>query len=153
MNFAPSLPQARARWRQSLYPYLLLSLASFLWAGNWIVGRAVRDAMPPLALTFWRWAVAALLLAPVALPRLAGKGALLRRHGWLLFLLGLSGVALFQAFVYTGLRYTASVNGVLMNSAAPLFIILIARLLDGTRVTPRQLLGIARCLSSVSSSS
>jgi drug/metabolite transporter (DMT)-like permease len=143
MNFAPSLPQARARWRQSLYPYLLLSLASFLWAGNWIVGRAVRDAVPPLALTFWRWAVAALLLAPVALPRLAGKGALLRRHWLLLFLLGLSGVALFQAFVYTGLRYTTSVNGVLMNSAAPLFIILVARLLDGTRVTPRQLLGIA----------
>jgi drug/metabolite transporter (DMT)-like permease len=143
MNFAPSLPQARARWRQSLYPYLLLSLASFLWAGNWIVGRAVRDAMPPLALTFWRWAVAALLLAPVALPQLAGKGALLRRHWRLLFLLGLSGVALFQAFVYTGLRYTTSVNGVLMNSVAPLAIILVARLLDGTRVTPRQLLGIA----------
>ena len=143
MNFAPSLPQARTRWRQSLYPYLLLALASLLWAGNWIVGRAVRDAMPPLALTFWRWAVAALLLAPVALPRLAGKGAVLRRHWRLLFLLGLSGVALFQAFVYTGLRYTTSVNGVLMNSAAPLFIILVARLLDGTRVTARQLLGIA----------
>jgi drug/metabolite transporter (DMT)-like permease len=143
MDFAPSLPQARARWRQRLYPYLLLSLASFLWAGNWIVGRAVRDAMPPVALTFWRWAVAALLLAPVALPRLAGKGALLRRHWQLLFLLGFSGVALFQAFVYTGLRYTTSVNGVLMNSAAPLFIILVARLLDGTRVTLRQLLGVA----------
>ncbi len=129
--------------RAALYPYLLLTLASLFWAGNWIVGRAVRDSMPPVALTFWRWGVAALLLAPTALPRLAGKGAVLRRHWRVLFLLGLSGVALFQALVYAGLRYTTSVNGVLMNSAAPLFIILVAWIVDGERVTPRQLAGVA----------
>ncbi len=142
-NLAPTLPQTRATWRGRAYPYLLLSLASLFWAGNWIVGRAVRDAMPPLALNFWRWAVAALLLAPVALPRLAGKGAVLRRHAGLLFLLGFTGVALFQALIYTGLRYTPAVNGVLMNSASPLFILLVAWRLDGERVTPRQLLGVA----------
>jgi drug/metabolite transporter (DMT)-like permease len=108
-----------------------------------VVGRAVRDVMPPLALNFWRWAIAALLLAPLALPRLVGKGAVLRRHALLLLLLGLTGMALFQALIYTGLRYTASVNGVLMNSASPLFIILVAWLVDGERVTPRQLLGVA----------
>jgi drug/metabolite transporter (DMT)-like permease len=99
--------------------------------------------MPPVALTFWRWGVAALLLAPVALPRFAGKGAVLRRRWRVLFLLGLTGVALFQALVYAGLRYTTSVNGVLMNSAAPLFIILVAWLVDGERVTPRQFAGVA----------
>lgn len=130
-------------WRRSIYPYLLLSLSSLFWAGNWVVGRAVREAMPPLALDFWRWAVAALLLAPVALPRIAGSATALRRHWLLLFLLGFTGVALFQALIYTGLRYTSSVNGVLMNSASPLFIVLVAWLLDGERVTPRQLLGVA----------
>lgn len=143
MTSAPSLSRdRRAIWWRGIYPYLLLSLAALFWAGNWVVGRAVREAMPPLALNFWRWLVAALLLAPVALPRLAGKGAALRRHRLLLFLLGFTGVALFQALIYTGLRYTASVNGVLMNSASPLFIILVAWLLDRERVTPRQLLGV-----------
>jgi drug/metabolite transporter (DMT)-like permease len=139
---APSRADRRAGWRRA-YPYLLLALASLFWAGNWIVGRAIRDAMPPLALNFWRWVVAALVLAPVALPRLAGKGAVLRRHAGLLALLALTGVVLFQALIYTGMRYTASVNGVLMNSAVPLFILLVAWRLDGERVTARQLLGLA----------
>lgn len=144
MSVAPPLPQdRRAIWRASVFPYLLLSLASLFWAGNWIVGRAIRDTMPPVALTFWRWSIAALLLAPIALPRLAGKGGVLRRHWLVLFLLGLTGVALFQALIYTGLRYTTSVNGVLMNSASPLFIVLVAWLADGETVTPRQLVGVA----------
>ncbi|HUH84909.1 MAG TPA: DMT family transporter [Stellaceae bacterium] len=120
-----------------------MATASLLWAGNWIVGRAVRDTIPPVALTFWRWSIAALLLAPLALPRLRGKGAVLRHHWRVLFLLGLTGVALFQGLIYTGLRFTTSVNGVLMNSAAPLFILLVAWLLDRERVTPRQMAGMA----------
>jgi len=141
---APSLPpDRRAIRRASVYPYLLLSLAALFWAGNWIVGRAIRDTVPPVALSFWRWAIAALLLAPIALPRLVGAGALLRRHWLVLFLLGLTGVALFQALIYTGLRFTTSVNGVMMNSASPLFIILIAWLIDGERVSLRQLIGVA----------
>jgi drug/metabolite transporter (DMT)-like permease len=144
MAAAPALPKndrlARVR---GLYPYLLLSLASFFWAGNWVVGRAVRDTMPPVALAFWRWGFAALLLAPVALPRLRGKLGLLGRHWRLLLLLSFTGVALFQALIYTGLRYTTSVNGVLMNSASPLFIVLVAWILDRDRVTLRQLGGVA----------
>ncbi len=144
MTVARRFPTARhAGWRTQLYPYLLLSLAALFWAGNWVVGRDIRDAMPPVALTFWRWAIAALLLAPVALPRLRGSGALLRRHWRVLLLLGFTGVALFQALIYTGLRYTTSVNGVLMNSASPLFIMLVAWLVDRERATQRQLLGVA----------
>jgi drug/metabolite transporter (DMT)-like permease len=119
-----------------------LALASLFWAGNWIVGRAVRDSMLPVALTFWRWAVAALLLAPMAMPRLRGQAALLRRHWRVLFLLSLTGVALFQALIYTGLRYTPSVNGVMMNSASPPFIMLVAWLIDRETVTARQLVGM-----------
>jgi drug/metabolite transporter (DMT)-like permease len=143
MSAASPLSQSRrARWRQSAYPYFLLALASLFWAGNWVTGRAVRGDMPPVALTFWRWAVAALLLAPIALPRLRGQAALLLRHWRVLFLLAFTGVALFQALIYTGLRYTTSVNGVLMNSASPLFIMLVAWLSDRERVTARQLFGI-----------
>jgi drug/metabolite transporter (DMT)-like permease len=140
-----AIPSAREREkaRAAIYPYLLLALASLFWAGNWVVGRAIRDTVPPVALTFWRWGIAALLLAPIALPRLRGAGAALRRHWRVLFLMGLTGVAFFQGLVYTGLRFTTSVNGVLMNSASPLFIILVAWALDRERVTWRQLAGMA----------
>jgi drug/metabolite transporter (DMT)-like permease len=120
----------------------LLALGMLFWAGNWIVGRGLREAIDPIALTFWRWLVAALALAPFALPQLAGKGAAIRRHAGLLALLSLFGVVLFQALVYHGLRSTTAVNGVLLNSSLPLFILLVAWVLDRERATLAQVAGM-----------
>src|SRR5690348_7772339 len=101
---APVRQDERARRHAAVLPYLMLSLTMLCWAGNWVVGRAVRGVMPPVALTFWRWSIAALLLAPFVLPRLRGKGPLLREHWRVLVILGFTGVALFQFLIYFGLR-------------------------------------------------
>lgn len=114
-----------------------------IWSVNWVLGRAVRDDIPPVALTFGRWAISAICLAPLAIPRLKGKRAVLKRHAGLIAALGFLGVGFFQAVVYTGLRYTGTINAVLVNSVAPMFIIAIAWIIDGDRVSPRQLLGMA----------
>jgi len=140
---ASPLPEDRHAARRSMVlPYLLLTLCSLIWAGNWVVGRAVRDSLPPAALAFWRWTIAALILAPIVLPRLKGKGHLLLRHWKVLALLGGTGISLFQFLIYTGLRYTNAVNAMLMNSAMPLFMVLVAWLIDGHKVTPRQVAGM-----------
>ena len=125
-----------------LSAFLLLSLATLLWAGNWIAGRALRDAFDPVTLNFWRWVIAVLVLAPWALPALRGKGALLREHAGILLLLSASGIALFHSLVYLGLRTTTTVNAVLINCSLPLFILLCAWALEGERATWRQLAGI-----------
>jgi drug/metabolite transporter (DMT)-like permease len=139
---APVRQDERARRHAAVLPYLMLSLTMLCWAGNWVVGRAVRGVMPPVALTFWRWSIAALLLAPFVLPRLRGKWPVLRQHWRALVILGFTGVALFQFLIYFGLRLTTSVNGMLMNSAMPLFILVIAWLVDRDTVSPRQLAGM-----------
>jgi drug/metabolite transporter (DMT)-like permease len=137
----PAIGSARARVKL-LLPYGGIIVTTLCWAGNWMVGRAIRGEMPPIALNFWRWTVALAVLAPFALPRLAGKSEILRRR-WLLILgLAATGVVAFQVLAYTGLRTTATVNAVLLNSAAPLFIILFTWLVDGDRVSPRQLAGM-----------
>jgi drug/metabolite transporter (DMT)-like permease len=128
---------------EAALPYVLLALAALFWAGNWIIGRAVREDMPPVALAFWRWAPATLLLAPLAWPHLAGKAPVIRRHLGLLTLLGASGVALFTIFVYVGLQTTTTVNAVILNSSVPLFVIPFAWALERERVTRRQILGTA----------
>jgi drug/metabolite transporter (DMT)-like permease len=128
--------------RAAILPYLLLALASLLWAGNWIVGRAVRDLFPPIALNFWRWLPVVVLLAPVALPRLRGKGAVVRANLGLLLALGGFGVVLFTCLVYEGLQTTTAVNATLLNSSLPLFMILCSWALEGDRTTPRQVLGM-----------
>ncbi|MGQ0545572.1 MAG: DMT family transporter [Betaproteobacteria bacterium] len=122
--------------------FALLALVMLLWAGNWVLGRALRDAIDPLALNFWRWAIAALAIAPFALPQLAGAGPVIRRNAGLLVALSFTGVVLFQTLVYVGLRSTTTVNGVLLNSSQPLFILLCSWVLERERATLRQVAGM-----------
>lgn len=129
------------RWR-ALLPYAALTVTMLCWGGSWVVARAIRADMPPVALNFWRWTVTLLILAPFALPRLRGEGAVLRRHWRLLAGLGGSGVLMFQVLAYLGLQSTTAVNAVVMNSAAPVFIIICSWLIDRDHASPRQIAGM-----------
>ena len=132
-----------------LSAFLLLALAMLLWAGNWIAGRALRDAFDPLTLNFWRWLIAVLVLAPWALPALRGKGELLRRHAGILLLLSATGIAVFHSLVYLGLRTTTTVNAVLINSSIPLFIVLCSWILERERASSRQIAGMLVSLAGI----
>ena len=121
--------------------FAFLALANLLWAGNWVIGRALRDALDPVSLNFWRWVIAVVVLAPFALPGLAAKREVIRRHAAILALLAVLSVSIFQSLVYLGLQSTTAVNAVLINCAGPLFILLFAWLIDGERASLRQLAG------------
>jgi drug/metabolite transporter (DMT)-like permease len=130
-------------------PWTLLVLASLIWAGNWVVSRGIRETMPPLALTFWRWLPVALLLAPIAVPALRGRWRLLVEHWRILLLLSGCGVAAFTACVYLGLQTTETVNAVILNSSLPLFTLLCSWTIDRERATGRQLAGLAVSLAGI----
>jgi len=140
---ATPIDDTRLNWRQAAYPYALLILTNFFWASNWVVGRGVHEAFPPVALSFWRWIIAASVLAPFALPRLKGKWHLVRSH-WLLFLiLGGTGVATFQSIIYIALNYTTAVNATILNASSPLVMVLMVWAIEGQPATLRQWLGMA----------
>ncbi len=132
-----------------LSAFLLLALANLFWSGNWIAGRALRDAFDPVTLNFWRWVVAAVALAPFALPGLRGKWALIRRHAGILLLLAFTGVAIFQTLVYLGLRSTLAVNAVLLNSSMPLFMLLCSWAIERERASPMQVAGMLISLAGI----
>lgn len=132
-----------------LSAFALLALANFLWAGNWVTGRALRDAFDPVSLNFWRWVVAAAALAPFALREVARKRAVIRRHAGILLFLALIGAALFQSMVYLGLRTTTAINAVLLNSSAPLFMLLVSWVLERERASLRQVFGILVSLAGI----
>ena len=123
--------------------FALLAAANLFWAGNWVLGRALREAFDPVSLNFYRWIIALIALAPFALPGLAAQRAVIRRDAGLLALLALLGVSVFQSLIYLGLQSTTAVNAVLINCAGPLFILLSAWAIDGERATLRQLGGVA----------
>jgi drug/metabolite transporter (DMT)-like permease len=122
--------------------FLLLALAMLFWAGNWVLGRALRAAFEPFTLNFLRWALATLILAPFALPALRAQAGVVRRHAGILVLLALAGVSLFHAMVYLGLRTTTTVNAILLNSSLPLFILACSWVLERERSTLPQVGGM-----------
>ncbi len=125
------------------HPYLLLTLTMLFWSGNMVLGRAIRDQVPPLTLAFWRWTIAFSLALPLALPHLRAQWPLLRR-GWKpLFVLGLIGVGGYNTFAYLALNYTPATNAVLINSVIPMATITLSWLFLGQRLRPVAWLGVA----------
>ena len=102
------------------HPYILLTLTTLFWSGNMVIGRAIRDDVPPLSLAFWRWAIALALTLPLALPHLRSQWPLLKRGWRAVIALGLLGVGGYNTLAYVALQYTAATNAVLLNSFIPI---------------------------------
>lgn len=128
------------------FPYLLLSLAILFWSGNFIVGRAVRVDIPPVALAFWRWAGASLLVFFLAWPHLKHDWEVVKRYWPILILLSIIGVASFNTLVYTGLQWTIALNAFLMQAMMPVLIIVMSFLLFQERISVRQTFGVVLAL-------
>ena len=119
-----------------------LSVGTVLvWSSGYVVGSVATRSMPPLAVTMWRFAVAAVLLAVVAV---------VRRERWpqpreALALLGV-GVPMFA--IQFGALYTAMAQGLsagttaLIACSSPLVVAAIGAVTGWERLRPSQWLGI-----------
>jgi len=130
-------------------PYLLLSLTSLFWSLNWVIGRAIVGHVTPLTLTFIRWVVAVGVMMPFAWPGIRAHWPLIRRNWKVILWLGFWGTGLHNAFAYVGLQYTTATNGVILNSAIPILIILLGWLVYRETITRLQTLGVAISLAGI----
>lgn len=130
-------------------PYLLLSLTSLFWAGNAIVGRAVAGQFPPVTLSFLRWAVAFVIVAPFAWRHLIADWKAIRRHLPLMVTVSIIGISTFNTLQYTALQYTTALNVLLLQSTGPLFVALWALIVLRARLTVTQALGIGASMLGV----
>ncbi len=139
---APPIPVRRFH----LNPYLLLTLTVLFWSGNMVLGRGIREDVPPLALAFWRWAIAFCLTLPFAWPH-RGQWRLLARGWKAVAVLGLLGVGGYNTFAYLALQSTTATNAVLLNSFIPVATIAISWAFLGKRLGPLEALGVLVSLS------
>ena len=111
----------------------LLALCMLIWAGSVVTGRAAAGQVPPALFTAVRWCGALVLALPFGWTHLRRDWAALRARWWVAAVLGFLGVALYNSLVYRGLHDTTAVNALLLQSAAPLLILVMAFLLFGQR--------------------
>lgn len=124
-----------------LPPYIFLVLATILWGGNFVIGRAVSGEIPPITLAFFRWCVAFLVFFPIAYKQVKADIHQFKKHWKVVLVLSITGVACFNTLVYIGVHYTTSINASLMNSLTPIFIYILAFLFLKSRVTRLQIVG------------
>lgn len=127
---------------------LLLATPPLLWAGNAVVGRLVVDIVPPMLLNFLRWAVAFVLLVPLA-PWVLRPGSPIW-PGWRRYaLLGLLGVGCYNSLQYLALHTSTPLNVVLVASTLPLWMLVLGRLFFGAQVNRAQLAGMLLSIAGV----
>lgn len=130
-------------------PYILLVLATLLWGGNFVIGRAVSGDIPPLTLAFLRWCVAFIIFFPIAFRQLKREWRILKKHWLIVIILSLTGVAAFNTLVYIGLHYTTSINASLMNSSTPIMIYILSFIFLKEKLSKFQLIGTVLSLCGV----
>ncbi|HEY8603896.1 DMT family transporter [Tsuneonella suprasediminis] len=128
--------------RAVLWPYATLCIVILFWSGNFIVGRAVNGVIPPFTLAFVRWTGALLAVLPFAWRHVVADKSILIDRWKTVVALGLTGVAAFNAFVYSGLHFTTASNGLLLQAAIPALVLVFNRLFFRDRASVLQIIGV-----------
>jgi len=92
-----------------IFYYLLLLATSLMWAGNIVISKTLVDHASPMTLTSLRWLIAVLSLIPIVWWK--EKKILPPRKALLpLFLMGITGVVLFNIFQFLAVERTTASN-------------------------------------------
>lgn len=126
---------------------VLLATAALSWAGNYVVGRAIAGDVPPVGLAVGRWAVAVLVLLPLAWRHLPRDWPLLRARWHYILVMGLLGAGMFGTLQYAGLQYTTAANGGLLSATSAVWIALAGVLMYADRLSAPQIAGLAISMS------
>jgi drug/metabolite transporter (DMT)-like permease len=127
---------------------LMLVIPPLLWAGNAIVGRMVHALVPPITLNFLRWAIALLILLPLA-GSIYRPGSGLWSHWRRFAVLGLLGVGLYNALQYLALQSSTPINVTLVGASMPVWMLFIGWMFFGAAVSHRQMAGAALSIAGV----
>ncbi|MEM7358318.1 MAG: DMT family transporter [Pseudomonadota bacterium] len=122
-------------------PYLLLFLATLIWAGNAVAGKIAVGHISPFLLTTLRWLLAVAIVLPLAARYLQRDWKEIEPHLVFLFLLGSTGFALFNNLMYLALTTTTALNVAIIQSSLPLFVFLLNFLLYRAATTGFQAVG------------
>lgn len=120
---------------------LLLLLTSFIWGGNFVIGKTLVGHASPMTLTTLRWAIAILFLFPLVLWKEkkffpTGKAILP------LIMMGISGVALFNLFQFWALEKTSATNVGLISTLNTISIAIFSSVFLKERLNILQLLSM-----------
>jgi len=126
----------------TVLPYILLTFCALFWAGSSVVGRHVAGEVPPMALNFWRWLLAFLIVLTWTSGELWRHRTLVLQKWKYISFLALSSAIGFGALHYVALQYTTAINGALFQGLMSICILISALIILGDRFGMREGIGV-----------
>jgi len=130
---------------------LCLALTTvIIWSGNYVVAKGISKEIPPISLAFYRWATASICIIPLAWKKFREDKAVLLQHKQYLFWVSITGIVIFNSFIYLAGHHTSAINLALIGTtAAPVFATVMAGIFLKERISPLRITGMVVCFAGV----
>ncbi|MBS1577766.1 MAG: DMT family transporter [Bacteroidetes bacterium] len=126
------------------------TLAALIWSGNFVLARGLYKQIPPIALGFYRWATASVLILPISIKYLRKDFPLLIQSWKIVLIASVTGISMFNTFIYIGSHYTSAINLALIgNTVSPIISVLLAAIFLKEKIDSLKATGIILCICGI----
>lgn len=122
--------------------YISLIFSMMLWSSNVLLTRANVGQIPPVGLAFFRWSIAAFILASFNYSAVFAHRHILIKEYKKVVVLALLGVTFYSSTIYTALQSTTAINANTIGSSGPLLTTLLVWFLLKEKTSALQIISI-----------
>lgn len=137
---------ARALYQR---PGLLLVLCALFWAGNAIAGQLAKGEITPMQLVLFRWIGVTAMMWPLFGAQVREHWPVARPKIFVIIAMAMMGFTVFNVLFYVASLETSGVNIGILQGSVPVFVLLGALAIHGTRISALQAAGVTVTLVGV----
>ena len=125
----------------------LAVITTIIWSGNYVIAKGISMEVPPVSLAFYRWALASICIAPFAFKKFKEEKQLILQNKQYIFWTALTGVTIFNTFIYLAGHYTSAINLALIGTtSSPVFITILAAIFLKEHISRPRVIGMVICI-------
>ncbi|WP_226374428.1 DMT family transporter [Virgibacillus alimentarius] len=111
-----------------MYPYIFMIFVVLFYAGNILVGKAMND-LPPLTIAFFRLLIAFIIMIPFGIREAWTYRSTFLTYKKPFLLMTLTGITLFNTFIYGALSFTTATKVSVLESSIPVATVILSVIL------------------------
>ncbi len=125
----------------------LAVITTIIWSGNYVIAKGISMEVPPVSLAFYRWGLASICIAPFAFKKFNQEKRLILQNKQYIFWTALTGVTIFNTFIYLAGHYTSAINLALIGTtSSPVFITILAAIFLKEHISRPRVIGMVICI-------
>lgn len=128
----------------------LALLTVIIWSGNYVIAKGIAKQLPPVSLAFYRWSMASVCILPFAVKKILAQKDIFLQHKNYIVWTALTGVSIFNTFIYLGGHYTSAINLALIGTtSAPVFATFMAAIFLKESISRYRITGMVICITGI----